>query len=263
MKSDYSYGKNYIFYNKIQKISIFYYSLSGFFTIFFFHITDKIKTKLTKEALTMKFNPENPIFIFLDTLTDFIFLNLVFLLTCLPVITIGPALCALSSVTMQEARKEHSRMIFSYLKAMKQNFVSSSFLFFFYIITGAILLFNFAFWLSFSGIIGTLAVIVVTFCTFLYLFSICYSFALNARFKNTWYATLRNSLIIAFQHLKYTLLFTAVAIIMGILGVYVGSVRIFLLSFGFAFLSYCQSFALIRIFETYENQTKTVSANII
>ncbi|MFV0529336.1 MAG: DUF624 domain-containing protein [Lachnospiraceae bacterium] len=46
----------------------------------------------------------NPVFDFINTLCNFIVLNLVFLITCLPVITIGTALSSLYHVTIKEAR---------------------------------------------------------------------------------------------------------------------------------------------------------------
>ena len=56
----------------------------------------------------MKFNIESPFFQFMNTLATFIGLNVLFLILCLPIITIGPALKALYTVTMQEARKDRS-----------------------------------------------------------------------------------------------------------------------------------------------------------
>ena len=39
----------------------------------------------------MKFNIDSPVFQFLGTLADFTLLNLVFLVSCIPVVTIGTA----------------------------------------------------------------------------------------------------------------------------------------------------------------------------
>ena len=52
----------------------------------------------------MKFNIDSPVFQFLGTLADFTLLNLVFLVSCIPVVTIGPAVCALFSVVLGEVR---------------------------------------------------------------------------------------------------------------------------------------------------------------
>lgn len=76
----------------------------------------------------MKFNIDSPVFQFLGTLADFTLLNLVFLVSCIPVVTIGPAVCALFSVVLGEVRGEHGDMVRTYMRAVKENFRSSCFL---------------------------------------------------------------------------------------------------------------------------------------
>lgn len=46
------------------------------------------------------FNPENKFFTFMGKVADLMALNLIFLITSLPVITLGASLTALSSVTL-------------------------------------------------------------------------------------------------------------------------------------------------------------------
>ena len=48
----------------------------------------------------------NPVLDFINTLCNYVILNLVFLITCLPVFTIGTALSSLYYVTLKEARGE-------------------------------------------------------------------------------------------------------------------------------------------------------------
>ena len=65
----------------------------------------------------MKFNPDSPFFQFMNSLAAFIGLNVIFLITCLPIFTIGPALTALYTVTLKEARKEGGYIFSTYFKA--------------------------------------------------------------------------------------------------------------------------------------------------
>ena len=51
----------------------------------------------------MKLNLNAPFFQFINTAFDFVVLNICFILTCLPVFTIGAALTALYTVAMAEA----------------------------------------------------------------------------------------------------------------------------------------------------------------
>ena len=74
----------------------------------------------------MKFNPDSPFFQFMNSLAAFIGLNVIFLITCLPIFTIGPALTALYTVTLKEARKEGGYIFSTYFKAFKENFRQSA-----------------------------------------------------------------------------------------------------------------------------------------
>ena len=47
------------------------------------------------------FNPENPLMIFFARLTDLIILNLVCIICCLPIVTIGASVTALHYVTLK------------------------------------------------------------------------------------------------------------------------------------------------------------------
>ena len=46
----------------------------------------------------------NPVIDFINTICNYIVLNMVFLITCLPVFTIGAAAAALDYVSLREAR---------------------------------------------------------------------------------------------------------------------------------------------------------------
>ena len=46
---------------------------------------------------------ENPVIAFLNKMADLILLNLIFLLCCIPVVTIGPAITALYAVSLSSS----------------------------------------------------------------------------------------------------------------------------------------------------------------
>ena len=200
----------------------------------------------------MKFNINGPLFQFLGTLTDFIFLNLIFLVTCIPVITIGPAISALFSITMREARGEHGYIVRPYLKAFKDNFGSSLILFLIYFAAGAVLFFNFGFWLNLNSILGNVILVILAFCAVSYVLSLIYVFALNARFQNTIRQTMKNSLLLALSSPKQTGILLVILLLTVLFLYLFQAFRIFLVIFGFGFLAYCASFPFTKVFEAYE-----------
>ena len=104
----------------------------------------------------MKLNINSPVFQFLNTFTEFVLLNAVFLITCIPLITIGASITALYTVTLREARGEEGYLVRSYWKAFLENFRKSTLLFLVYFASGCVLLFNLVFWLQMQTPAGNL-----------------------------------------------------------------------------------------------------------
>lgn len=66
-------------------------------------------------------NEGSGIFGFINMVGDIVFLNLIFIITCIPVVTIGPSLVALYTVTGRIAEGSEGYVIRSYFKAFKDN----------------------------------------------------------------------------------------------------------------------------------------------
>ena len=208
----------------------------------------------------MKFNTEGPLFQFLGTFSDFVILNILFLITCIPLVTIGPAISALYTVTLREARNEQGYIVHSYLFALKENFKRSFLLFVLYALVGAILLYNLAFWAQIKTGLGTAFLIVIACCTLLYVISLLYVFALSARFENSLKQTVKNSLLIALANPMQTFFLLLITLIGFTLAYVSPIIRVFLVIFGFAFLAYCTSFPLTKVFSKYEEANEVQEA---
>ena len=74
------------------------------------------------------FDQSNPFWRFVNKTTDIIFMNMLFLLCCLPVITIGPAYTALYYTLMKSVRRERGyaakNFFHSFLQNIKQGLIS-------------------------------------------------------------------------------------------------------------------------------------------
>ena len=65
------------------------------------------------------FNMDNKFFTVMGRVADLIMLNVVFLICCLPIVTIGASLTALHYVTLKMTRNEESYIIRSFFKSFK------------------------------------------------------------------------------------------------------------------------------------------------
>ena len=67
-------------------------------------------------------NQENKILELLSRIIDLLLLNFLFIITSIPIFTIGASLCALYSVNLKMTRKEESYVIKDFFRSFRQNF---------------------------------------------------------------------------------------------------------------------------------------------
>lgn len=181
----------------------------------------------------------------LNRLIDLLILNLIFLVTCLPVFTIGAAVTALYGVT-RNMTKDEGYIVSGYMKAFKEAFWKSTIV---WLIMGAVLVVIAAdFWiLSGGGLeIGDWARGIMLSVLVLWFIIFTYVFPLISKFENTIKNTMMNACIISMTRIGYTV--PAVALNM---------LPFFLLFIGGRFLLYgisvyiCVGFSVTAYVNTY------------
>ena len=76
------------------------------------------------------FNVDNKFFSFMNKVADIMILNVLFIITCLPLITIGTSLIALYSVTLKQSSGTSSYIVREYFHAWKENIRQGTLLWF-------------------------------------------------------------------------------------------------------------------------------------
>lgn len=201
-----------------------------------------------KSALT------NPVLDFINTLCNFIALNLIFLITCLPVITIGPALASLYYVTLREARGEYGYLVRTYLKEFKGNLKTGISVFAVLGAAAAVLLYGLAFWFSVGTLLSSVITGLLVIAAIAWLLTFTYAFPLIARFENSARQTIKNAFCIAMCDIKGTLFLLLIDALVFFFCLFLSPMKLMMVLFGFAFIAYCQSFVLIKVFAPYENE---------
>lgn len=143
---------------------------------------------------------ENPILVLFTWFSEMIVLNLITIICCLPVFTIGAALTA-AHFTALKIRRAEGSLVKNYFKSFKENFLQSTALWIMYVVFLAVSYLTF---ITLSTGEGTFPLIlqgcllgVAVFVTFVYL----WVFPLQSKFVNTIFKTLRLSLFLAFKHI--------------------------------------------------------------
>ena len=142
------------------------------------------------------FDLDSPIMRVMNRIADLLILNMITLICCLPVITIGAALTAMHSVLLTMVRNKDSYIFRSYFQSFKQNFRQATALWLIFL--AAFLFIGYDLYLimysgmQFPKIVVWLLLIVAA---ALIMISI-YAFALEARFVNTVRTTFNNAVIL-------------------------------------------------------------------
>ncbi len=192
----------------------------------------------------------------LNFFSHFVLLNLLWVLTSLPIITIGASTTALYYCTMKLDRNKDISVFSDYFSSFKDNFKVATKVWIILLIVGFILSIDFYFtsgitapWIQaiFAGILFLISFFFL--CTALYIFPIL------ARFHNTAKQSFRYSFILSFKHIKQTLFLVLFTILL--LLFYISSSvllvygTLFLFSFGIALLAYIFSKQFNKIFNIY------------
>ena len=201
------------------------------------------------------FNLDNSVMRFLTKIADLCILNIIFIISCVPIITIGPAIVALYFVSFKMVKSEESYMFRSYLVAFKENFkigikaglVMLSFL--------AILYFSYRFATmldeSWRGIFNVTSFLVL----FPGMVMSLFLFPYIARFKANLVKSIRNAMLIGIASLPYTMiLFIILVIFVAFLLLLMPTnyVGLILITCWFSLLAFVQSFVFRKIFKKYE-----------
>lgn len=200
------------------------------------------------------FTMEHPFWQFMAKLGWAVVFNFIFIITSLPVITIGASITALNTVMMKIARDEGGQYFSMYLKAWLHSFVSSTISWVLSAFIGLWLYVNV--YLMWSESMTVLFWIALVGC-FAVLMFIQTVFALTARFEGSWWETITRARLVWTQDFGFVALAALfnLVIVVGI-GWSVASMNIFswlvILWFGLAAL--INAFIYNHIFHKYSEE---------
>ena len=163
------------------------------------------------------FNTINPVADFIVRLFDLIILSILWLICCLPIITIGTSTAAMYYVTMKMVRNEDNGIIRCFFRSFKANMKQGIIISLLFTIAGILLYFDWIFAFAVDGVLGFILRILFVVLTLLLSMVVVFTFPLQARFRNTMLNTLKNALLLAVNNFKNTM----VAVFMHLLPVLV------------------------------------------
>lgn len=196
------------------------------------------------------FSQKHPATIFLTAVCNLIFVNFCFVITCIPIITIGASLTAMNRITIKILLGENPPVFSEYFRSFKNNFKQSTVI---WLILAAIT--GFFVWEIY--LINTALPPEYTWTQYpiyfllLAVFScMAYAFPIIAWFDENNKQVIKNSLLLSLANIPSTIFFAIITLALGLVTyVYPVLVLSLMCFMGFALVAFMESIFLKRIFE--------------
>ena len=205
------------------------------------------------------FKYDGPFFTVLSRALDIIILNVVWMLCCFPVITIGPATVALYDVYFRMKEKKDYNVFVQFFLAFKDNLKQGLLSSLLFIIAGTVLYLDYrvvyfdeTFSLTFmKGLFWVVLVVAAAYFSWL--------FPLICKFNNTFKGMMKNARIMMVRHLPVTVIITGLNLLPWLLlyfqpALTLGNMLLFWLLMGFALIAFINSRFLYSCFYRYFDQ---------
>lgn len=206
------------------------------------------------------FDPDSPVMAFLADAADLIIANILFILTSIPIVTLGASTAALYSVVRVPGEKRYSASVFrNYFSAFARNFKKATLAFLILLVPSGLAAANIL--LAAYGLLGSSipAYVICGLSIFLCSFVWSYTFPLIAGFDSTVGKSLSNALVLSISHLPVTIAVVALDLLPVLILIFQTELFFKLamvwLFFGFALIAWINSRLLGWVFKYYSSNT--------
>ncbi|MEE1296910.1 MAG: DUF624 domain-containing protein [Bifidobacterium sp.] len=199
----------------------------------------------------MKFNINAPFWQFMGTLARFTALNVVFLVTMVPVVTIGLAQAAMYSTLFKYQDNEDIKLVREYLKRFKREFLHGFVSGLLLLALVAAVIFGLAFWDAWKSDIAYGPLILLIAAAVAVVFLGEYLFAIQARFENPLGRQWKLAAMFPWRAFACSLALVGIDLVALTVFAFVPVLRVLMLVFGVAWVFYAKSLVLMWGFKRY------------
>src|SRR5699024_3652818 len=162
-------------------------------------------------------DPDRPLLAFITKMAYSAYLNILWLICCLPIVTIGASTTALFYVTLKMAEDRDDGLTGMFFRAFRQNFLPATKLWLVLLGAGAFLAMDGYIVLHIwsQSIFWTLVAALLIVAAIVYAVVLLYAFPLLARIENTTFGILKTALLVGLRYLVCTLLMAGIYFLMG------------------------------------------------
>ncbi|MCI9138508.1 MAG: YesL family protein [Lachnospiraceae bacterium] len=197
------------------------------------------------------FRMDGKVFAVLDKLADLLWLNVLYLICCIPIVTIGTATTSLFYVTLKMCKNEEGYITRSFFHSFKVNFRQSFIIGMSALFIGAVLIVDLYIVLNNNIRFRNLLFILLSMLFLIYVFVMVYVFPLLSKFDNSIKNLVKNSFLISIRHLPWTVLLIGMIAMPFVVSLFVPFIAGGMILIGFSSVAYYTSPIYLRIMSNY------------
>lgn len=209
----------------------------------------------------MKFlSLDSPLMQGLGKMADLMWLNILTLVCCLPVVTAGASLTAMNYMALKIARNEECYITRGFFKSFKENFRQATLIWLILLAVIVILVGDFIIMKSSGAEFGVIFRGVLMAITVLVVFTALYVFPVLAKFENTVFRTIKNAFLMSVMQFPKTILMIVLYLIPVAVFFLVIQLMPLPLLFGLSAPAWCSAKLYNKLFKKLEDQIMEANA---
>jgi uncharacterized membrane protein YesL len=187
-----------------------------------------------------------------NRLSNFFILNIFWILSCIPIVTIPPATTAMFSVVRQWKLNQDTSVVRNYFRYFKENFKQSLLIGIIWMLFSGLLFFNYFYLNQVQSAIKFLIIGPLLFISLIFIGTSVFLFPLLSHYKVTCKGAIKSSFFVAMANLPTTLFILAVFILLTVILIYLPATSLIIFSFG----AYINFSLCNRVFQKIELTVK-------
>lgn len=207
------------------------------------------------------FDLDSKFMYYANKFADLMWLNILTLVCCIPIFTIGASLTAMHRMLLAIYHDEESYITRGFFKSFKENFKQSTIIWIIYFAIIGILAADF--WFIFKGGLELHNMIkyALGFVSLMVAFSFSWVFVLQSRYENKVFRTIQNSIVVGTSHFFYSIMMILLSA-MPILALVLWEMSVpFVILFGFTVPGILKTMLYSRVFDRMEGVDRKAPKN--
>ncbi len=149
---------------------------------------------------------DGPLIQFLSKMADLMWLNILTMICCIPIVTAGASLTALNYMALKIVRNEEGYITRGFFKAFKENFRQSTVIWCLFLAVACVLGIDYRIMTTTDVKVGNVLQLLILIIGMMSLFTLLYVFPVQAKFSNSVRRTIWNAFVLSIVQFPKTIL---------------------------------------------------------